>query len=75
MLVSSHLMTEMAMTADRLIVVGQGRLIAQGTVDEVVQIQLDRLRPSRRPPTPKHCDGSLRTPVPASTPNPTARSS
>lgn len=36
-LVSSHLMTEMAMTADRLIVVGQGRLIAQGTVDEVVQ--------------------------------------
>jgi len=36
-LVSSHLMTEMAMTADRLIVVGQGRLIAQGTVDQVVQ--------------------------------------
>jgi ABC-2 type transport system ATP-binding protein len=36
-LVSSHLMTEMAMTADRVIVVGQGRLIAQGTVDEVVQ--------------------------------------
>jgi ABC-2 type transport system ATP-binding protein len=36
-LVSSHLMTEMAMTADRLIVVGQGRLIAQGTVDEVVR--------------------------------------
>ena len=32
--VSSHLMTEMAMTADRLIVVGRGRLIADSTVDE-----------------------------------------
>jgi ABC-2 type transport system ATP-binding protein len=37
-LVSSHLMTEMALTADRLVVVGQGRLIAQGTVDEVVRL-------------------------------------
>lgn len=36
-LVSSHLMTEMAQTADRLIVVGRGRLIADGTVDDVVQ--------------------------------------
>jgi ABC-2 type transport system ATP-binding protein len=32
--VSSHLMTEMAMTADRLIVVGKGKLIADATVDE-----------------------------------------
>jgi ABC-2 type transport system ATP-binding protein len=30
-LVSSHLMSEMAQTADRLIVVGRGRLIADGT--------------------------------------------
>ena len=37
MLVSSHLMSEMAFTADRLIVVGKGRLIAEGTVDEVVR--------------------------------------
>jgi ABC-2 type transport system ATP-binding protein len=36
-LVSSHLMSEMALTADRLIVVGKGRLIAEGTVDDVVQ--------------------------------------
>ncbi|HEY5876074.1 MAG TPA: ABC transporter ATP-binding protein [Ilumatobacteraceae bacterium] len=36
-LVSSHLMSEMALTADRLIVVGKGRLIAEGTVEEVVQ--------------------------------------
>jgi ABC-2 type transport system ATP-binding protein len=36
-LVSSHLMSEMALTADRLIVVGKGRLIAEGTVEEVVR--------------------------------------
>ncbi len=36
-LVSSHLMSEMAQTADRVVVVGRGRLIAEGTVDEVVQ--------------------------------------
>jgi ABC-2 type transport system ATP-binding protein len=35
-LVSSHLMSEMAQTADRLIVVGRGRLITEGTVDDVV---------------------------------------
>ena len=34
--VSSHLMTEMAMTADRLIVVGRGKLIADATVDDFV---------------------------------------
>ena len=36
-LVSSHLMSEMALTADRLVVIGKGRLITEGTVDEVVQ--------------------------------------
>ena len=34
--VSSHLMTEMAMTADRLIVVGRGKLIADATVEDFV---------------------------------------
>jgi ABC-2 type transport system ATP-binding protein len=34
--VSSHLMAEMALTADHLVVVGRGRLIAQTTVDEFV---------------------------------------
>jgi ABC-2 type transport system ATP-binding protein len=34
-LVSSHLMSEMAQTADRLIVIGQGKLIAQGSIDEL----------------------------------------
>lgn len=35
-LVSSHLMSEMALTADRLVVMGRGRLIAEGTVAEIV---------------------------------------
>jgi ABC-2 type transport system ATP-binding protein len=34
--VSSHLMSEMALTADHLIVIGRGRLIADASVDEVV---------------------------------------
>jgi ABC-2 type transport system ATP-binding protein len=36
--VSSHLMSEMALTADRLIVIGRGRLIADTTVDEFVRL-------------------------------------
>jgi len=35
-LLSSHLMSEMAQTADRLIVLGRGRILADGTVDDVV---------------------------------------
>ena len=34
--ISSHLMSEMAMTATRVIVVGRGKLIADATVEEVV---------------------------------------
>ena len=34
-LVSSHLMSEMAVTADELVVIGGGRLVAQGTVSEL----------------------------------------
>jgi ABC-2 type transport system ATP-binding protein len=34
--VSSHLMSEMALTADRLIVIGRGRLIADASVSEVI---------------------------------------
>lgn len=36
-LVSSHLMSEMALTADHLIVIGRGRLLASGPVDELVE--------------------------------------
>jgi ABC-2 type transport system ATP-binding protein len=35
-LVSSHLMSEMALTAERLVVVGRGRLLADTTVDELI---------------------------------------
>ena len=34
--VSSHLMSEMALTADHLLVVGRGRLIADGPTDELI---------------------------------------
>jgi ABC-2 type transport system ATP-binding protein len=34
--VSSHLMSEMALTATELVVIGRGRLISQGTVDDFV---------------------------------------
>ena len=37
MFVSSHLMSEMALTADHLIVIGRGRLIADTSVDEFVR--------------------------------------
>jgi ABC-2 type transport system ATP-binding protein len=33
---SSHLMSEMALTADRLIIIGRGRLIAQTTIDDLL---------------------------------------
>lgn len=36
-LVSSHLMAEMALTADRLVVIGRGRLIADTTVEDFVR--------------------------------------
>jgi ABC-2 type transport system ATP-binding protein len=36
-LVSSHLMSEMALTADDLIVIGRGQLIAQSTVEEFIE--------------------------------------
>lgn len=35
--VSSHLMTEMANTADHLIVIGRGRLVADASTDEVIR--------------------------------------
>jgi ABC-2 type transport system ATP-binding protein len=34
-LVSSHLISEMALTAERLVVIGQGRLLAEATVAEL----------------------------------------
>jgi ABC-2 type transport system ATP-binding protein len=43
-LVSSHLMSEMALTADQLIVIGRGRLIADTSVEEFTRrAGLDRV--------------------------------
>ncbi|MGW5366002.1 ABC transporter ATP-binding protein [Actinopolymorpha pittospori] len=36
-LVSSHLMSEMELTADRLVIVGRGRLVADTSVDELAE--------------------------------------
>jgi ABC-2 type transport system ATP-binding protein len=52
-MVSSHLMSEMALTADRLIVIGRGRLITEGTVADVVgqastgSVRVDTSEPER----------------------------
>ena len=35
-LVSSHLLSEMQLTADRLVVIGKGKLLGEGTVEEFV---------------------------------------
>ena len=35
-LVSSHMLSEMQLTADRLVVIGKGRLVGEGTVEEFV---------------------------------------
>jgi ABC-2 type transport system ATP-binding protein len=35
-LLSSHLMSEMAQTADHLIVIGRGRILADGAIDDVI---------------------------------------
>ncbi len=51
-LVSSHLMSEMALTADHLLVIGKGQLIADASVDEFVQSssqQSVHVRTPRRP--------------------------
>ncbi|MFJ9374216.1 ABC transporter ATP-binding protein [Streptomyces sp. NPDC101455] len=41
-MLSSHLMSEMAQTADRLVVVGRGRLLAETTVDALVEQSEDK---------------------------------
>jgi ABC-2 type transport system ATP-binding protein len=35
-LLSSHLMSEMALTADRLIVIGRGRILADGPIEDII---------------------------------------
>ena len=73
-LLSSHLMSEMALTADRLIIIGRGRLIAQTTVEgflaessaNVVRVrspqarELGALLETRGAQVSHHADGTLR---------------
>jgi len=47
--VSSHLMSEMALTADHLIVIGRGRLIADTSVDDFVRRASSKLVRVRSP--------------------------
>ena len=46
-LVSSHLINEMALTAERLVVIGRGTLIAETSVDDFVARAPERRRPDR----------------------------
>jgi ABC-2 type transport system ATP-binding protein len=48
-LVSSHLLSEMANTADNLVVIGQGRLISQGSVTDFVAANVDEWVSVRSP--------------------------
>lgn len=50
-LVSSHLLSEMANTADNLVVIGQGKLISQGRVDDFVSANVDEWVEVRSPST------------------------
>jgi ABC-2 type transport system ATP-binding protein len=69
-LVSSHLMSEMALTADHLLVIGKGQLIADTSVDDFVRsssqqsvhvrspqvAELSAWRPRRPSRSPRHAD-------------------
>jgi ABC-2 type transport system ATP-binding protein len=57
---SSHLMSEMAQTADHLIVVGRGRLIADTSVAEFVRRASSDVSVHVRSPEAKDLDGVLR---------------
>ena len=53
MFVSSHLMCEMAQTANRLVVVGRGRLIADTTVEDFVASASGNTVTVRTPQAPR----------------------
>ena len=48
-LVSSHLITEMSLTAERLVVIGRGSLIAETSVDEFTRTERGRVGARRHP--------------------------
>jgi ABC-2 type transport system ATP-binding protein len=53
--VSSHLMSEMALTADHLIVIGRGRLIADTTIEEFISTSSGRHVRVRSPQRDRLC--------------------
>ena len=73
-LVSSHLINEMALTAERLVVIGRGTLIAETSVDDfVARHQSDAVRIVT--PTPRRFVAALSRPGPVRPSRPTAASS
>ena len=61
MFVSSHLISEMALTAERLVVIGRGTLIAETSVDEfTAQYRREAVRVVT--PTPQRFVAALRRP-------------
>ncbi|MFI1190680.1 ABC transporter ATP-binding protein [Streptomyces californicus] len=69
-LVSSHLMSEMALTADHLIVIGRGRLLADTTVAELIRSAGGA---SVKVVTPRPTELTARLAAPGVTVTPTAR--
>ena len=70
-LVSSHLMSEMALTADHLLVIGKGQLIADASVDEFVRPAPSSRctsAPPRRPSWPPDAGRPVRTSGPGAPP-------
>ncbi|MEA2155761.1 MAG: type transport system ATP-binding protein [Solirubrobacteraceae bacterium] len=59
---SSHLMSEMALTAEHLIIIGRGRLIADTTVDEVVRQASEGAAVRVRTPQPEALRAALAGP-------------
>jgi ABC-2 type transport system ATP-binding protein len=52
-LVSSHLMNEMAVTADHLIVIGRGKLIVESATEDVIARSADKSVRVRTPDAPR----------------------
>jgi ABC-2 type transport system ATP-binding protein len=58
-LLSSHLMSEMEQTADHLVIIGRGRLIADASMEEVMRGEGARRKVRVRTPSPDQLAGAL----------------
>jgi len=58
-LLSSHLMSEMEQTADHLVIIGRGRLIADASMAEVMRGESARRQVQVRTPSPDELAGAL----------------